>query len=449
MAHPKHSFSTILFLSDSISNNAVDKKVLREAGVTQIICMSSGSNACDYLTKNLRQAREMLVVCNAMLDDMSGEQFCNIVRLHPRLLGIPILLVLPSKISKDHLLALGCGASAIIARPYSISAMHDALYSLSYKETHQTLLKNGIEKCSQKTFDESIDDLQYLLQLGEHNPEDFFKVGMRCLNDQKWNSAIAAFHHALSSQIVKGEAELGIATAYKGKGKLFEAEQWMTRACETFVFGSRWQMARMVYARIAKSNAAARNTFFVRARRQIAQGAYDAAAITLVEGIETVPHDEASKKMAEICVSAHAPTKMLHYLTDILEDRNMADSLIADVKTNFSRKIQEANERRLKACEERYEVLSRRFAPTNESLPEPIHTIHSLKNDQDDLRTTATVHNGAFLQTKGVSPSPKLVTQKQVIAKLDFEEKGSRSSSKWNDFLTMIKMTWKLSRSLS
>ena len=36
-----------------------------------------------------------VVVCSQRLSDMDGEQFCAILRLHPMLLDMPVLLILP------------------------------------------------------------------------------------------------------------------------------------------------------------------------------------------------------------------------------------------------------------------------------------------------------------------------------------------------------------------
>ena len=356
----------ILLLSESQALNAVDKKVIREAGAGQIETMTSGEGAARRLAEDLSLAGQIIVVVNERLSDMSGEQFCDIIRLHPRLLALPVLLVLPSDSDLDQLVTLGCGASALIARPYSVEAMRTALIKLTYAPAPLNLLKEGKKLSDTRQFDACLENFRLVLRPNRHQPEDFFKVGMQCLEQKKWNSAIMAFHHALSSQLIKGEAELGMSAAYKGKGETREAEHWLGRAAETFVSAGRWHLARTVYAKLVASNAQARNPFFMQARRQIGQGEYDAAAVTLTEGLNTVPHNVVSEKMAELCALARSPETMLSYLEEALQKRREDDTLIrSSLAKEFALKLKEQQARKSKASEQRTEDLSRRLGLRN------------------------------------------------------------------------------------
>ena len=88
----------VLLLSQDAALSSIDRHSLRQIGVAEITCMTSGAEAARWLAdeNNLPVSGKTVVVCNETLADMSGEKFCDIVRLHPRLLALPVLLILSS-----------------------------------------------------------------------------------------------------------------------------------------------------------------------------------------------------------------------------------------------------------------------------------------------------------------------------------------------------------------
>ena len=87
---------TILLLSESDSLASLDRRALRDAGASRVESMTSGIDAARMLAA-LDQAQALfmpdVVVCSQKLADMDGEQFCAILRLHPLLLDLPVLLI--------------------------------------------------------------------------------------------------------------------------------------------------------------------------------------------------------------------------------------------------------------------------------------------------------------------------------------------------------------------
>ncbi|MBR3663964.1 MAG: hypothetical protein IKN64_04825 [Desulfovibrio sp.] len=436
-------FPPVLLLSDSHLPNAVDKKVIREAGCQQITSMGLGEEAARFLADDPLGAASRITVVNERLTDMSGEQFCTLVRMHPRLTGIPLLLVLASENERDQLQVLGCGASDLLARPFSVEVMQRKLQNLSSAILPAQKLAQTKSLIDSSAFDACLDDLQSLLRPNRHRPEEFFKAGMQCLAQKKWNSAISAFHRAMSSQLIKGEAELGMACAYKGKGKEREMTLWLQKACDSFVACGKWQLARMVFARLA-ARGETRNPFFVQARKQILDGHYEDAVTTLMESLATVSESVAGAKMAELCTLAQTPSLMLDYLSSAIGQRMGDDSPLAGcLFRNFSLKQKEQSEREEKASEERALNLSRRLLKTETPVePEPKTSQRPVKNQ-----------GKVGIPTREEERIPELFSLPDDTVKLgsnpklpDFSAPTPLRFPGLGDLLTMIKMTWHLVR---
>ena len=318
----------VLLLSESEALASLEKRALREAGVPHIHSMTSGIEAArllaDLTPGKGRLPLDCIVVCGQKLADMEGERFCALVRLHPRLLGLPILLILANDSELEQLRTLGCGASALMARPYTVPNLQHHLQALAANKPALDDLVHASHQASLQNFDTALATFGELLK-PKRQPDDYFRVGMQCLQQCSWNNAIAAFQRALQSQLIKGEAEMGIAAAWKGKGDMPRFHAWLARAADTFVRAERWNAARAAFGRLTQDNPNAKNPFVKRAREQILAGQFDAAVATLTEGYEVTPKEQLSRSWARICMAAPNPEAMLKKLEASLNGHAGAD----------------------------------------------------------------------------------------------------------------------------
>ena len=364
----------VLLLSENQDLNVLDKKIIREAGVEKIAALLAGREAAKYLAKNYQLAKNLLVVVNQKLEDMSGEQFCRIIRLHPKLTNIPILLILPTTNEGEEHLALDYGASAVLTRPYSALDMRSTLKTLVQNRSKP---KNPAKPPDLAAFEAALITLDTNLNIKQHTPEDYFRVGMLCLEKKNWNSALEAFKRALVDPELKGEAELGLSAAWRGKNNPVEGDNWLIQAAETFVATAQWPTARTVYARIVNSRENARNPFFVQARKQINAGQYAQAATTLAESVGTAGLEEICEKMAMLCAQAANPQVMFAELTEAISKRpnlTSADEFLAVIKAKVGQYLEEQRLRAQEASEKRQAILSQRLRPQQVEVseePEP------------------------------------------------------------------------------
>lgn len=347
----------VLLLSESESMAALDRRALREVGVDRIEGLTSGVAAARMLAgldEFPPSFKPDVVICSQRLSDMDGEQFCAILRLHPLLLDMPILLILPHDSEVEQLRTLGCGASALISRPYSFSQLKAHLDFLANSRSSLDDLEKAAHLADTRAFDEAVATYGILLK-PIRQPEDYFRVGMQCLEQRKWNSAINAFQRAMRGALIQGKAELGMAAAWKGKGDMARYRHYLSLAAATFVRARQWNRARAVYARMLQEDPAARSPFLSEALQQIRQGNFDFAAGILAQGYEITPREQISERMAQICLATDTPDDMLKSMEACLEQALGADAeaLSAEIRTTLETLTREAEAKKLEDAAER------------------------------------------------------------------------------------------------
>lgn len=450
----KEKIPHVLLLGESDAAIALDRRALRDAGFSDARIMTSGLDACRRLAGiGGEPYKPDLVVCTNRLADMDGDQFCAIVRQHPRLLALPILIVLPNENETAQLKALGCGASALLGRPYSIEDLRRILTGLLAGRAAIENLRKAADQADTAAFDAALASYGLLLR-PSRQPDDYFRAGMRFLEENRYNYAISAFQRALENVRIKGDSELGIAAAYKGKGDIVRYRAWLARATETFIQAKRWHHARSAFARLLQDNSEAKNPFLSEASRQIRQHEYDEAAKTLSEGCALVPSLKAGQVYAKVCLGADDAAAMFRALQSELAGHGNGDFLAREIKQSIIKLGKERKERMLQAADERKVRLARnlsvaKIAESAKSAPSPRTNPASLLDDESRAasRPGQTFEEDEIPRDEPDDLPPD--DRKTVLASLTQPEATSDLFSgkpKINEFLSVIKLTWKLAR---
>ena len=239
---------------------------------------------------------------------------------------------------------------------------------LAASQPRLTQLQQAARYADTKAFDAALSTYGILLK-PVRQPEDYFRVGMQCLQQNRWNNAINAFQRALRNAQIKGEAELGMAVAWKGKGDLSRFRAWLAKAADTFVRARRWHRARAAYARLLQDDPSAKSPFLSQARQLMRQGHYDEAADTLAQGFEVTPKVQVCDKIAQTCLSADEPERMLRALEASLGRAMGArgNRLSDDIRDSLDALAREQEARRRQAAAERQWKVSRLLAGQKES----------------------------------------------------------------------------------
>ena len=442
----------ILLLCENEQASQLDRRALREAGYTVTRVMTSGIEAARLLAGLAgKDNRFAMVVCSHKLADMDSEQFCAIVRSHPLLLSLPILLLLPNADEACQLEALGCGASALLARPYTVETLRKQLAILEKAAMPMRNLAQAAEKMDTSAFDAALASYGLLLR-PEHQPDDYFRVGMKFLQEKRWNYAISAFQKALIDAHIKAEAELGMAAAFKGKGDQASFQGWLGRAADTLVHARRWHLARTAYARLLQHDPEARNPFLAEAHRLIRAQNYDEAADMLSQSLSVIPRGITGDKLAQLCMSADKPEEMLRALENGLSRGNTVDIkyLSRDISRHLESMSREKEERQRQIAAERKWEQTRRqnsakATPAAEGKPGApqktvIHSVPLLDYNVIDEEAEE-LEDSLTPETKRIGTHETGPFRLEPLGDGDKAKKGSL-----NDFLSVVRLTWKLAK---
>lgn len=358
------SDSSVMLLCRSERLAAVDRRILRDIGIEPAWSLTSGEEAARMLAAiaSVRAAGlPDVVICHQELEDMEGDAFCSLIRLHPRLMALPVLLLTGNDDEAQQLLALGCGAAALLARPYSQDDMRETLVALTILSRRKAALFQGERAAAAHDFDAALNAYTPLLR-PERAAEDYFRAGMRCLEKEQWRPAITLFQRALQAEQLRAEAELGVAAAYRGRGDAGRSQAWLARAAESFARARRWDRARSAYIRLRQDHPHAKNPVLAEAQRLLREGDPEGAADALAAVHDLTPPEVIGEKMSQACLSAHIrhddageTQELLDRLSGSLEGRlgPGAGGLDAEIRTRLDSLIAEREERIRRAAEQR------------------------------------------------------------------------------------------------
>lgn len=447
----------ILLLCENEQAAQLDKRALREAGYTYVKIMNSGIDAAKLLARlDISEPPPDLVICYQKLADMDSEQFCAIIRSHPLLADFPILLILPNANEAEQLEAIGCGASTLLARPFSIENLKKQIVALTSRITPLQKLKNDNPTIDTSAFDSALASYGVLLR-SDRQPDDFFRIGLRFLESRHWNYAITAFERAMRDVQIKAEAELGMAAAFKGKGDLTHFRSWLSSAAETFVQTKRWQRARTAYARLLQHDSEAKNPFISEAHRLIRLQRYADAASVLAQGLSLIPKGQTGDKFARVCFIADDPQAMFKALEHTLSQEKTfsPEALLPEISRKLDHLEQEKDERQRRQAAERKWELSRKMGAVK---PAPIE---NMTRSTPELRTEKTVaplendlseYDDFLLAEDNAGTELEIDKDRADIGPLaplgHGESKGGAFDEKSaaSDFLSVVKLTWNLAK---
>ena len=125
---------TALLLAEDESCLALDRKMLRRLGVSQMQFFASGRKALDHL-QALASANGPdgapvpvdMLICNERLADMTGLRFLSHVRSMSGLAGLPALFLVSNGDSTVAIAARATKSCAVLARPYTMDQAETAL----------------------------------------------------------------------------------------------------------------------------------------------------------------------------------------------------------------------------------------------------------------------------------------------------------------------------------
>ncbi len=266
----------------------VDRAFLREAGFAFTRTVSTGREALELLDKEF----VALVVVGDGLEDMTGLELLAKVRSRPLLVGLPVLLASTANAEADVLRAVAAGSSGYLIRPYSRAALAQQLKLAFAGKNRDAARRAALARVRQEADARRAEKAAALAKAVAQPKEqaiDLYQQGLAHLAARRLDQAIAAFNRALTLDSLLAEAYIGLAHAWKDKGRPDLHRSYLQQAAEVLARQRRFQEARKVLAEVMAENPGMTNPFLEAANRLLRKGLFAEAARLYVQAESTLP----------------------------------------------------------------------------------------------------------------------------------------------------------------
>ncbi len=459
---PLHHFKSALLLVEDASASSLDKYALRDAGLEHIRSLNLGLQAVTLLNEELNTANMPsipslddttnntakspsaphidIIFCHARCQDISARAFIELVRTHPAFNHIPIILLAKNDAEAELLQTIEKTANFIglIKRPYTAQSLHEYIGAMSAKLQIENISENV----------GSAEEFFTLLQRyenaksGEGRAEFFFQEAMRAMQEKSFNDAIKAFKKTLFHANFKGEAEVGLAAAYKAKGDAKNYRYYIHEATLTFIRANKWDKARMAFEKLIKIMPTAEDMYAQRAKYLVNAKAYAKAAETLLAAPnkqELVHHKNTSALLIEACLYSENPPFTVEQIIKAFKDPSLQPLALGLRKAlevgqkKYDRSLQKRRDAR-KIQEEKAKEMAQNAAnkaPHIHAFSESIPGAPSLLSNVESKKITS--------KDKAKKQAPIAPLQEE-----DIESQALAAFPKLQEVASVIKVTLKL-----
>ncbi len=456
-----HGYTQALLLVEIESHARVDKNALRGAGIDHVQVLTSGMLAARFLAMQAEKHDSDkhdatgidCIFCTARLADMSALQWMDLVRQHPHMARIPMMLISGNTQEAEILSTIEDGFDGLLMRPYSQDDVRRLLGHVY--DTFRPREVPYVEQ-SQADFAATLKLLESY-QGEEAKGEMNFRDGLRHIKEKSWDAAIQALTKALYHKDVKGEAEYGLAAAWQGKKNIEKQRYYLSEACTTFVRTQKWARARLAYTQLLRVLPTAENPFIRLAESHIRSQEFKEAAGTLALGLDLGNGDSAVTRLAKACLFTENPPftlKQIEKTFTAQELQGLVQALPAEMQ-----RLSDAHEASTQQYREDVEQLKAqaKAMPIQDSIL-ALHQQRQQGQGQKGAYDPAS-YRGHEGDVSGVIPGmPSLINAKRstdgvesmsggVLEPLDEEDMGVELFSAFprlNEMATVVKVTWNL-----
>lgn len=336
-------FASVLVLADSEGIAFIDRSALHGQGIRHVRQLSSGEEAARILAKQAKKAASQydappfdLIICNAALTDMSGTEFVTLIRKHPALVAIPVILASADATRSDVLTAIRSGCSGFLLRPYTISAFEEQL-ELAAKALPGNIMNRlmhhanaAMQEHSEAAFEDALSTLHTVVEIARPKAEILYEEGMEKLSTGDYSGAIASFNRAVRLNVLYAEAYVGLSQAWRGKGDARQAQKYLRLAGEAYARLEQFTKARAVFQQLTKERPDIANPLLGTATSLLKQGNYTAAAKAFAESHRLTPDLDMNTQISRACHFTDKPeitAKGLCLAMERIGEEKMAERL--------------------------------------------------------------------------------------------------------------------------
>lgn len=266
---------------------AVDRTFLREAGFTAVRTLTTGREVMQLLDAE----HVILVVAGDQLEDMPGPDLLRKIRSRPLLVGLPVLLASTASDQSAVLRAMAAGSSGYLIRPYSQNALARQLKLAFSGQNLDAARRAALARVRQEADAGKAAKAAALARAVQPKEQarTLYDQGLVHLAARRLDQAIAAFNRALALDALLAEAYIGLARAWKTKGRSDLHRTYLEQAAEVLARQRRYMEARKVLAEVLAANPGAANPFLEAAHKLLRKGLYEEAARLYLQAESTLP----------------------------------------------------------------------------------------------------------------------------------------------------------------
>ena len=330
--------NSVLLLARQESLVTVDKRMLRHNGsrpFRRLSVMDSGLKAAQglALTAQNRLSLPDLLVCDLPLADMTAVQFLSLIRLHPALRALPVLLLgrpedIQGRAELEKLTPVVC-----LARPYTETEFVNALDTLAAQTAEAAA---AADPESETAFRAA---LKLMVQPRQENgPEELLRQGIGLLRRKRPAEAAQVFQKVINRHpSFTAQGLQGLAEAEAGQGNLARSRQLLYKAAIINVRAHNFQAAQRAFARLdnmrcpeeaAESHKV--NPLYQAGAALVKSGHFEAAASAFWHGMNLTPNDPMPGHIARACQFTSNPERAARGLCQAMESKS--PSLARDLR---------------------------------------------------------------------------------------------------------------------
>ncbi len=313
---------SVLLLGKSEELVYIDRKMLRVCGVGRPVFSRNGAKTARFLGALPKSKHPAFIFCTEPAD-MDSLRFLGLIRLHPDLLDLPLILVTDRLDSQVIAETSKLGSCALLVRPYTQKEMENAILSAG-KE------KSRLEPCPDASMFKqalaALDNSQAPKSASRKQPaENMLLIGKNMLRQGKYQQAISMFiKHLQKEPALKGEALHGIALAKENLGLAQASRDCLQQAAVAYIEEENFMPARALFAKLRPQGSPENtdNPLYHAGARLLKEGRFAPAALAFMQGQMLTPNMSFYVHAARACQFACNPEKSAEELCWHVERRS-------------------------------------------------------------------------------------------------------------------------------
>lgn len=340
----------VLIVGNRESHARADRKCLRSLGAGRALMLASGAEAA----KLAATTPPRLLLCDESLEDMQALEFIRLLRLHPALQELPVLMLSQDNTREAVLQAMQAGCSGYLLRPYSLASFgRKVKAALNGSLRHS----NPESDPSEEAFEAELLRLTSAPEPEEDPQERVMQEAVSHLRSKDFKKARERFRQVLELEPDNPTAHHGLGRCWLALGHPQQARESLRSAADSYMRKGMHVRAKAVFEELRKRDPDAKDPLSSSVEGLLRGGEVDAAA-QLVLGAHTEQQlpENFMQHVARACHLTKDPMGTAKRLCDALEEQGgLAPATAMRGKLLASMAHKERSKRTYEAIAERKE----------------------------------------------------------------------------------------------